>query len=72
MKVAVAPNQTSAQMMDRIPTHAGIPSLTQPARGFDVPAYLSAGPWDVLVPDTFLGEDQQILVDTTGLGSYGP
>jgi hypothetical protein len=72
VKVAVAPNQTSALMMEGVLENAGIPSLIQRARGFDAPDFLSAGPRDVLVPDTFLGEAKQILEDTTGLGSYVP
>jgi hypothetical protein len=72
VKVAVAPNETSALMMEGILKDAGIPSLTQRAPGFDAPDFLSAGPRDVLVPDSLLGEAKQILEDTTGLGSYGP
>ncbi len=72
MKVAVAPNETSALMMEGILKDAGIPSLTQRAPGFDAPDFLSAGPRDVLVPDSLLGEAKQILEDTTGLGSYAP
>ena len=72
MKVAVAPNETSALMMEGVLEDAGIPSLTQRARGFDAPDFLSAGPRDVLVPDSLLGEAKRILEDTTGLGSYGP
>jgi hypothetical protein len=72
VKVAVAPNETSALMMEGVLNNAGIPSLTQRARGFDAPDFLSAGPRDVLVPDSLLGEARQILEDTTGLGSYAP
>jgi hypothetical protein len=72
VKVAVAPNETSALMMEGVLEDAGIPSLTQRARGFDAPDFLSAGPRDVLVPDSLLGEAKQILEDTTGLGSYVP
>ena len=72
MKVAVASNETSALMMEGVLEDAGIPSLTQRARGFDAPDFLSAGPRDVLVPDSLLGEAKQILEDTTGLGSYVP
>jgi hypothetical protein len=72
VKVAVAPNETSALMMEGILKDAGISSLTQRARGFDAPDFLSAGPRDVLVPDSLLGEARQILEDTTGLGSYVP
>jgi hypothetical protein len=72
VKVAVAPNETDALMMEGILKDAGIPSLTQRARGFDAPDFLSAGPRDVLVPDSLLGVAKQILEDTTGLGSYVP
>ena len=72
MKVAVAPNETDALMMEGVLNNAGIPSLIQRAPGFDAPDFLSAGPRDVLVPDSLMGEARQILEDTTGLGSYGP
>jgi hypothetical protein len=72
VKVAVAPNETSALMMEGVLNNAGIPSLIQRAPGFDAPDFLSAGPRDVLVPDSLLGEARQILEDTTGLGSYVP
>jgi hypothetical protein len=72
VKVAVAPNETSALMMEGVLEDAGIPSLIQRAPGFDAPDFLSAGPRDVLVPDSLLEEAKQILEDTTGLGSYVP
>ena len=72
VKVAVAPNEPSALLMDGVLKDAGIPSLIQRAPGFDVPDFLSAGPRDVLVPGSLLEEAKQILEDTTGLGSYVP
>ena len=72
VKVAVAPNETSALMMEGILHQAGITSLIQRAPGFDAPDFLSAGPRDVLVPASSLAEAKQILEDTTGLGSYAP
>ncbi len=72
VKVAVAPNETSALLMDGVLKDSGVPSLIQRAPGFDVPDFLSAGPRDVLVPDSFLEEARQVLEDTTGLGSYVP
>jgi hypothetical protein len=72
VKVAVAPNETSALLMDGVLKDAGIPSLIQRAPGFDVPDFLSAGPRDVLVSGSLLEEAKQILEDTTGLGSYVP
>ena len=72
MKVAVAPNETSALLMDGVLKDAGVPALIQRATGFDVPDFLSSGPRDVLVPAALLEEARQILEDTTGLGSYAP
>jgi hypothetical protein len=72
VKVAVAPNETSALLMDGVLKEAGIPSLIQRAPGFDAPDFVSAGPRDVLVPSTSWEEARQALEDTTGLGSYAP
>jgi hypothetical protein len=72
VKVAVAPNETSALLMDGVLKGAGVPALIQRAPGFDVPDFLSSGPRDVLVPGAFLEEARQLLEDTTGLGSYAP
>ncbi len=70
VKVAAAPNETDAQMMEGMLKDAGIPALIQRAPFFDIPHFLSAGPRDVLVPASALEEAKRILEDTTGLGSY--
>jgi hypothetical protein len=72
VKVAAAPDESVALLMEGVLKSAGIPSLIQRAAGFDAPDFLAAGPRDVLVPDSLLGEAKQILEDTTGLGSYAP
>ncbi len=72
VKVAAAPDESVALLMDGVLKDAGIPSLIQRAAGFDAPEFLSAGPRDVLVPGSLLGEARQVLEDTTGLGSYAP
>jgi hypothetical protein len=72
VKVAVAPNETSALLMDGVLKDAHIPALIQRAPGFDAPDFLAAGPRDVLVPGALLEEARQLLEDTTGLGSYAP
>ena len=72
MKVAAAPDESIALLMNGVLKDAGIPSLIQRARGFDAPDFLSAGPRDVLVPGSLLEEARQVLEDTTGLGSYAP
>jgi hypothetical protein len=72
VKVAAAPDETDALLMEGVLKDAGIPSLIQRARGFDAPDFLSAGPRDVLVPGSLVEEAKQVLEDTTGLGSYVP
>jgi hypothetical protein len=72
MKVAAAPDESVALLMDGVLKDAGIPSLIQRAAGFDAPDFLAAGPRDVLVPGSLVEEAKQVLEDTTGLGSYAP
>ena len=72
VKVAAAPDESVALLMDGVLKDAGIPSLIQRAPGFDAPDFLAAGPRDVLVPGSLVEEAKQILEDTTGLGSYVP
>ena len=72
MKVAAAPDESVALLMDGVLKDAGIPSLIQRAAGFDAPDFLAAGPRDVLVPGSLVEEARQVLEDTTGLGSYAP
>jgi hypothetical protein len=72
VKVAAAPDETIALLMDGVLKDAGIPSLIQRAPGFDAPDFLAAGPRDVLVPDSLVGEARRVLEGTTGLGSYAP
>jgi hypothetical protein len=72
VKVAAAPDESVALLMDGVLKEAGIPSLIQRAPGFDAPDFLAAGPRDVLVPGSLVEEAKQVLEDTTGLGSYAP
>ena len=72
VKVAAAPDESVALLMDGVLKDAGIPSLIQRAPGFDAPDFLAAGPRDVLVPESLLEEAKRVLEDTTGLGSYAP
>jgi len=72
VKVAPAPDESIALLMDGVLKDAGIPSLIQRAFGFDAPDFLAAGPRDVLVPGSLAEEARQVLEDTTGLGSYAP
>jgi hypothetical protein len=47
VKVAAAPDESVALLMDGVLKDAGIPSLIQRAAGFDAPDFLAAGPRDV-------------------------
>lgn len=71
-KVAAAPNETDALLMEGVLKESGVPVLVQRASGFDVPDFLSSGPRDVLVPGPLVEEATRLLEDTTGLGSYAP
>jgi predicted esterase len=70
VKVAAAPDESVALLMQGVLEDAEIPSLIQRAGGFDTPDFLSAGPRDVLVPPSLVEEAKQVLKDPTGLGSY--
>jgi hypothetical protein len=72
VKVAAAPDESVALLMDGVLRDVGIPSLIQRAAGFDAPDFLAAGPRDVLVPGSLVEEARRVLEDTTGLGSYAP
>ena len=72
VRVAAAPDESVALLMDSVLKDAGIPSLIQRAAGFDAPDFLAADPRDVLVPGSLAEEAKQVLEDTTGLGSYAP
>ena len=69
VKVAAAPDDSVALLMDGVLKDAAIPSLIQRAAGFDAPEFLAAGPRDVLVPASLAEEAKQILQESTGLGS---
>ncbi|MDQ6811178.1 MAG: DUF2007 domain-containing protein [Actinomycetota bacterium] len=52
VKVARAANETEAQFIEGLLLEEGIPSMVRRSRGFDVAEMLSAGPRDVLVPES--------------------
>jgi hypothetical protein len=72
VKLAAAPDESVALLMDGVLKDAGIPSLIQRAAGFDAPDFLAADLRDVLVPGSLVEEAKQVLEDTTGLGAYAP
>ena len=50
MKVAAAPVESVALLMNDVLKDAGIPLLIRRAPDFDAPDFLAAGPRDVMVP----------------------
>jgi hypothetical protein len=72
VKVAAAPDESVALLMDGVLKDAGIPSLIQRPAGFDAPDFLAAGPREVLVPAPLVEEAGRVLEGTTGLGAYAP
>ena len=72
VKVAAAPDESGALLMEGVLNDTGIPSLIQRAAGFDAPDFLAARPRDALVPGSLVEETRQILEYTTELGSYAP
>jgi hypothetical protein len=72
VKVAAAPDETDALLMEGVLKDAGIPSLIQRPARFDAPEFRAAGLRDVHVPGSVVEVATQVLQDTTGLGSYEP
>lgn len=63
MKVAWAPNQAEAELIENLLNAEGIPCMLQRQRGFDVPDFLAAGPRYILVPAAAEDKARQILAD---------
>ena len=57
-------NQAEAELIQNILLEQGIPSLIRRTRGFDVPDFLSAGPRDVLVPESGYEKARELLRDS--------
>jgi hypothetical protein len=53
-KVAYAPNEATAGLMEGLLRETGIAVLVQRASGFDAPEFLAAGPRELMVPETEL------------------
>ena len=57
-------NQAESELIQNILLEQGIPSLIRRTRGFDVPDFLSAGPRDVLVPESGYEKARELLRDS--------
>lgn len=74
VRVAGASNQAEAEFLQALLLEAGIPSVVRRSRGFDVPAFLAAGPRDVLVPGSGAPAAREMLLqhDTDVTVAPGP
>jgi Putative prokaryotic signal transducing protein len=52
VKIARAGNQIEAEVIEGLLREQGIPCLVRRSAGFDLPMFLTAGPRDVLVPES--------------------
>lgn len=66
VKVAYAPNQAEAEMIQGLLSEHGIPSMLKRAPGFDVPDFLAAGPRQVFVAESVAEAAREVLAGTPG------
>lgn len=66
VKVAYAPNQTEAEMIQGLLGEHGIPSMLKRAPGFDVPDFLAAGPHQVYVAEEVVERAHEVLEGIPG------
>lgn len=66
VKVAFAPNQIEAEMIQGLLSDHGIQSLIKRAPGFDVPEFLASGPSQVFVLESAAGRAREVLEGTFG------
>jgi hypothetical protein len=66
VKVAFAPNQAEAEMIQGLLTAHGIPSLVKRGPGFDVPEFMTVGPRQIFVAARVAAEAREVLEGTPG------
>ena len=66
VKVAFAPNQMEAEMIQGLLTEHGIPSLVKRGPGFDVPEFMPVGPRQVFVAESSAAAAREVLAGTPG------
>ncbi|HEY1285161.1 MAG TPA: DUF2007 domain-containing protein [Solirubrobacterales bacterium] len=67
VKVAFAPNQPEAEMIQGLLAEHGIESMLKRGPGFDVPEFLSAGPRQVFVLESAAEAAREVLQGTPGV-----
>src|SRR5512133_1788981 len=67
-KVAYAPNQMEAEMIQGLLRDHGIESMLKRGPGFDVPEFLTGGPRQVFVLESDAEAAREVLAGTPGAG----
>jgi hypothetical protein len=67
VKVAFAPNQMEAEMIQGLLSDHGIQSMLKRGPGFDVPEFLASGPRQVFVLESVAAQAREVLEGTPGL-----
>ena len=66
VKVAFAPNQMEAEMIQGLLRDHGIESMLKRGPGFDVPEFLASGPRQVFVLESAAEQAREVLKGTPG------
>jgi hypothetical protein len=66
VKVAFAPSQMEAEMIQGLLSEHGIPSLVKRGPGFDVPEFMPVGPRQVFVVESVAPRAREVLEGTPG------
>jgi hypothetical protein len=66
VKVAFAPSQMEAEMIQGLLSEHGIPSLVKRGPGFDVPEFMAVGPRQVFVAESVAQRAREVLEGTPG------
>lgn len=66
VKVAFAPSQVEAEMIQGLLSEHGIPSLLKRGPGFDVPEFMPVGPRQVFVAEEAATRAREVLEGTPG------
>jgi hypothetical protein len=67
VKVAYAPNQMEAEMIQGLLSDHGIESMLKRGPGFDVPEFLASGPRQVFVLESVAPRAREVLEGTPGV-----
>ena len=67
VKIAFAPNQMEAEMIQGLLSDHGIQSLLKRGPGFDVPEFLASGPRQVFVLESAAPQAREVLEGTPGV-----